>query len=597
MIVFQTKTFQWDLSAYGVNLKEENSLFTDTIHQSYSLPFTAKTDQELKEKLNLVTSDNIINQKTKIEGKLLLHNKYFDAILYLEDYNDVMIECVLKYGSDILPIYETHLKNLGWPVIIAQNLIYHAKTKASLNWPQTGYNFPMVYHPEITKGDNYGRYLGFVNNFSNGNYLSNEVVTETNDDNESEEVYVNRNVMVPFPYLLEILKFGYAKAGKQVVGEIFTNQDLRKAMYIPQNYLERFDSNEYLNFSFGQRTSAVQLEGQMYNTYETIFNPTKPGSYKLDFNINLPPGLADVFELKIYRKDILSQELTLLNSYISNYTRVQLEEKLTINVDAADNYDPIVVQLRLRYTQLNISAYNNFEFSFSGGQLNVFPKVFSLSDFMPDMKFGEYVNLLKNWLNLDIKPKGRLVQIDFVENNILEKPIKDHEHLKTPGAKWRSNNNRFYKLSYKNGETIYYDKTGQVFSDLEQNKEDIISLEMDLQPALVESNRNVITAVAPKDNAKLDFCLYGGLGVKPLCDASLSQALSLQNVKDNFWNKWLYFRINSKTLKENFKCSVFEDISISEYSKKYNEIHIIRKLNKKFISETLMKVDVESEIF
>ncbi|WP_283640076.1 hypothetical protein [Mesonia mobilis] len=598
MIVFQTKLFQLDLSAYGVSLKEENSLFTDNIHQSYSLPFSAKLDDELKEKLDLVTLDNVIDKQVKIEGRLLLQNRHFEAVLYVEEYENTVVEFNLRYGSDILPIYETPLKDLGWPTIITQNLTQLAKTTISQAWPQTGFNFPMVYHPELPDGNDYDRYLGFVNNYEGGNFLTNEVIQEENDDGDLEDVYVNRNVMAPFPYLLEILKFGFSQAGKQAIGEIFTHPDFKKALYIPGNYLERFDASENQQISFNQRTSAQSIGGLLYNIYETSFTPTTVGSYNVNLNVNMPPGIAELFFLQVIRQDALSQDETVIRSYASNDTRVQIEEKITVNVENGDNYDPIIIRMRLRYQQTDISSYNNFEFSFSGGQLNVFPNVFSLADFMPDMKFGEFVNELKNWLNLDIKHQDRLVKIDFVENTLFNKPRKDHEHLQIPNPRWKSNRTRFYKLTYKNDETVYYGIDGQVYSELEQGKSETITIDMDLQPALVESNKNIITAVAPEDAAKIDFCLFDGLsGLRPTCKPEIANLLSLQNVKDNFWSQWLYFRVHSKTLKEVFECSVFEEIFTDEYSKKYNELHIFRKLDKKFISETRMKVDIESETF
>ena len=40
-----------------------------------------------------------------------------------------------------------------------------------------------------------------------------------------------------------------------------------------------------------------------------------------------------------------------------------------------------------------------------------------------------------------------------------------------------------------------------------------------------------------------------------------------------------------------------EQLSLKELSFKYNELHVIKKLSRKYISEELMKVDVESETF
>ncbi|SDS11473.1 hypothetical protein SAMN04487764_1488 [Gillisia sp. Hel1_33_143] len=595
MIIFQTATFQYDLSNTGISLAEQNDIFNDDIDRNYTLPFAIKGDAELLTKLGIPTLENISDLDTKITGRLIVGDNHYPATLFLGQITGKIIECNITFGEENISTYDTDLKDLPWPVNVAADILTFARSKSQSNWPYSAFAFPMIYRPEISKETNYDLFEGFVNNYSNGAYLGNEV-----DTSGPEPVYINRNVLAPCPYLLEILKFGFKTAGKKVIGDIFKDEVLKKAVYIPQNYLEKFRGSEYVNFSFGMPTSTeVVFNRIVYGIYEKKITPLSQGTYEIDYNINLDPVLARYFEFTIFREDSLSQERTILFQALSKDNRVTLDEKFSVNVEELDNFSPIIIQLKILQTNQSITDFNNFEYSFKGGQLNEFPSVFTLSNFMPDQTFGEFVNEMKNWLNLDITPNERYVEINFTQDSILKKPSVDHSHLEDPDKKITHNSNRFYKLSYANKEQVFYNKNGQVYSDIDEEGNETVEIKMDVQPLAVERNKNITTAVYPSKKSKIDFSVYDGFDANnlPTCSASLSKTLSLDNVTKDRWKTWIYFRINSKTFKENFECSVFENISIAALSKKYNELHIIKKLTRKILSEKRMKVDVESETF
>ncbi|MCT8340478.1 hypothetical protein MG296_10470 [Flavobacteriaceae bacterium TK19130] len=593
MIYIQNEKFRIDLSANGVSLTEKNDIFTDSVNKNYSLPFTIEADEEILEKLDLPTLQNIRNINTRISCLLCVPDRQFRAVLYLGDIVKNTIECTLTYGDAELPVYNVALKDLPWPIQLTQNLADLAEQKISQSWPATGYNFPMVYKPSIDGDSGYEYFEGFVNHWKDGAFVENEI-----DDTGDEDVYLNKNVMVPMPYFLEIIKVGYKAAGIKAVGEIFNHPTIQKLLYIPNEYLELFDGNQYQQFSFSYRTSAILSGGNQFNVYENSFTPQEEGTYNITYKINLPPSLASTFILQFFREDALSGDRELIQEFISYNNRVDLDEKLDIIVEAANVSDPIVTVLKLPYGDVNISEYNNFEIQFSGGQLNVFPNVFTLSDFMPDMTFGEFMAAIKNWWNVEINVEENLAIISFLKDSVFQKPVVDHSHLEIPDPKYSNNNNRLYKLEYANGDKVFYNKDGQIFTDLSDKSVEEQKIEMKAWPAIVEGNRGVVTAVAPEDEDSLSFCLYDGpVNGVPICNPSIATDFSLQKVFKNFWENWLNFRVNSYSYKENFECSVFEEISVKARSHKYHESHLLKEVKKKYLSETTMSVDIESETF
>jgi len=595
MIKIQSDRFEIDLSTYGVVLKEKSNIFSDNSFNNYSLPFVLDADPELLEKLGIPTIDNISNPEIKIKCRLVLDDIHFPAFLFLGEITGSKIECTITYGEEQQDLYNTKLKDLPWPDVIALQLHEHAKQTSIKSWPATAYNFPMLYNPTIKEESEYSLFEDFVNNHDGTNYLQNEI-----DTSGADPVYINRNVMAPMPYLLEILRFGYETVGKKTFGKLFEDPVLQKTLFIPENYLEKFKSNEYQKYSFSiPDTTEIVFERLVYGVYEKYFIPTNIGTYELAYDFDLDPVLASYFEFNIFKEDALNQERTLLNRYLSEDNRVRISEKFTVNVESVDQFDPIVVQLKLRHTNNSIAAFNSLEYNFKGAKLNEFPSLFSLANFMPELTFGEYENLLKNWLNLDIDVQNRYVEINFVQESVLKRKRQDHTHLENVDPPKKFNSNRFYKFSYADDSKVLYDINGQLFSDQDEEGRDVVDLKMELQPAVVESNADVITAVAPEKKSKLDFCVYDGLNTngKPTASATLVRQLFLQSVFTNRWQVWINFRLNSKTFKDGFDCSVFENIKINELSIRYNELHVIKTLDKKYISEKVMHVEMESETF
>ncbi|MCC4228364.1 hypothetical protein [Zunongwangia profunda] len=594
MIYLQTENFQIDISRFGVSLSEESDLFTDSVNKNYSLPFVIEGDAELLAKLGLVHLENSSDVEIQIPCRLILPDRHYKANLFIGDIDGKKLECTITYGDEDLAVYDIELKNLPWPNIITDDLPMYAWSCSRKSWPSTAFNFPMVWKPSIAEEDNYEAFEGFINNYRDSSYVTNEI-----DNSGAEPKYLNKNVMVPMPYLLEILRFIFAQEGKKIFGEVIDHPNLKRALYIPETFLEKFRGAEYQQWAFVDPIRQNIENNKAYSTYERILTPEVVGSYEIDYAINLDPIQARYFSFTIFRQDAITGEKTTLKKATSEKNRVKLDQKFTVNIEDKDVFDKIVIELILEDQNQSISDFNNFEYSFKGGRLNQFPNVFSLSNFVPDMTAGEYINLLKNWWNLDIDVQERYVVINFAQDSVLERNVRDHSHLEDPDKKFTHNTNRFYKLSYANGETYFYNKRGRVFSDLVDEGTEEITIELDVQPALVELNQGIMTAVAPEESSDIDFCLYDGQdeNFQPTCSESISRSISLDEIGEKFWEKWLWFRIHSKTFKDSIECSTSEIYDIKELSFKYNEKQVIKKISKKFQSEKVMKVEVESESF
>lgn len=599
MMYLQTSNWKIDLSKYDVQFLEENNLFTDDFTTDFSLPFTISANKELIRKLGLPDFQNITNVNVSLPCRLFRFDRHYPAMLHIGQIKGSKIECDISYGDHEMPVLNINLRDLPWPTIITPDLLLYAKDKITKSWPDTPFNFPMIYRPDIGGSSPYESFDGYVNNYQGFGFLQNYIQPgdpSAPDEEDKKDKYINRNVMAPCPYLLEILRFGFAQAGKRIVGELTQDEVLKQVVYIPENFLERFETSDFQEFSFNSPTEVINTGSNFINVYERTLLPEDVGSYKVKFDLNIPPSFAGFFKLQIIQRSAISQIDTVVSSYQSQNTRVNLKDDLSIDIRSGQELDKIIVKLELSHNNEDITDYNEFEFSNEEGKLNIFPKRFTASAFMPDMTFGEYLNLLKNWLNLDIKIEENYVQIDFVKNNFSQKKQRDHRHLEIPEPQYKINSGRFFKLKYADASKVYYNKNGQVFSDLSDESNDSSVIDIDVQPLIIESTASATTGVYPEEASKIDFAVYTGpIEGKPWLNREETQKLSIQNVFLNYWEDWLHFRVNSKTYKESFTCNRYEVINVKEISYKYNQLLLLKKVDKKYTSNNVMQVDVEGE--
>jgi len=122
MIVFQTETFQHDLSTTGISLAQQNDIFVDNIDRNFTLPFPIIGDAELLTKLGIPTLENISDLNTKISGRLIVGDNHYPAVLLLGEITGNIIECTITFGEENISTYETRLKDLPWPVKVTSEL-------------------------------------------------------------------------------------------------------------------------------------------------------------------------------------------------------------------------------------------------------------------------------------------------------------------------------------------------------------------------------------------------------------------------------------------------------------------------------------------
>ena len=592
MIIFQSNFFTIDLTLFGITFNEENNMFIDNLIKSYSFPFKVPLSDTLVKNLGFPNVEAISGDSASIKGKLVIDNDYYEATLELGEVQGEEIECIVYYGDEELPVYGTNMRSLPWPINIVTTTTALSQKHLDKPWPEVTHNFPAIYRPEIKEDTDYEDFQFFMNNFNGNDFVSN--ITQTV---ESEVVFLNRNVLAPCTYVLEMLTFGFKVAGRTARGTIFQDERIQKLLYVPENFLEKFRGSTFDYWQFTTPSAIEQNAIGDIGLYQRTFSPNNAGTYNIKINLDLDPVRASYFSFRVYRKNGITQAEVNEYTAASLNNRVTINKELSINLEGSPPDEQIIIELRLLYSTSSIVDTNSFEYSFKEGRLNELDSSYSLAEFMPDMIFGEFVDTLKNWFNLDVTIDEEFATIDFVQDALGNLPERNNEHLEIRYPRKKNNSNRIFKLVYGDQDEIMVDRSGQIYSDVDRQETDIITINQNVKMLKVEQNFGVSTAEYSSESG-LSFCFYDGLnasGRNYSPDNILGFTARVEMVYESYWKDWLYRRTQNKTIRETFKAHYLEPLNLRSKIFKYNAILLPVTIRKRRESLEYYEIEMESE--
>jgi len=586
MIYFQTLDgFRYDLTGFGLTFNEESPWFSDETKSSYVLPFHAPWDSELVVKLDLVTEPNVVNYKSKVEGFLIVDNEMFDAYLGVYDVQDKKLELRIFYGKEVLNVFKMKLSDLPFPIVDTEGDLNNFSQQAlSRSWPEVTHNFPMIYRPKISELSDYEDFNGYVN-LRTENLELFRFNSTVNVEGVAKPF--NYNVVCPMPYLLEILKVGFASEGLEIRGEFVEHPLIRKLIYIPQKYFQYYSDPNIRTVYSLSNSSNINGDVQTFTRTHATF---KNGTYSLHARINFPKGVTKNFLFSVTYNGKTYFKATSQNEGVA------IDEKIDINV-SNDVFSPIVVVLEIDKQQRDIDKYNNFVFDFKDGRVNIFPESYSLKEIMPDQIFRTFYDGILQFFNLDVTFYENSVYLNFLDNSILNLVYEDLSAFEDPKPSRNTKRNNLFKLKYLNGKEIWISKDGQVYDDTAYTTSEITSMDFKVLPLVMERLNDVLTGTWPEEEAPIVLGIYQGIvdGKPTISESTGGISLSLNDIFQNFHSNWLSFRANAEVYKDKFRMLASDSIFLKKGAFRYNKKFIISRIKRKRLNENWWQVDMESE--
>jgi len=626
--------FELDLSSLNITDTEQNHWFSDSIFSKYSLPFTINLTDETAALFNFLDEYNVSNFETLFEVIYVHYDIMTKAIFEIENLDDGKLSCTIRYGFDEFPNFHKKLSELPLQVLEVDDIYQHAKTVITKAYPVVNYNFPQIHVDKIDDPEDDETWFAFeniLNNYKDGEFLENEV-------DELEEITYNRNIMQPLPYLLHVLKAGFAEQNYELKGSFSEHPLIKKLLlYSEREYYKNnipdsielglmFSEDDYkvseqeLSFTgmYGnlqyiwkkfERTAVIPLKGKYRISGDVVLTKVSPNS-----SANL------ISQCKVFFNDVL------VYHYVHNPSSFGINgiNRKTINIDVEIEtpVDTVADEVRIEVstTDFNFESDNislQIHEIVSDTSVNpiimhdesgeVIPSVrnenkVDLPRAVPDMTFGELVTMLKNWFNLDFTPKGNEIWIDFLEENINYSDTFDLSAFEVPRPYIGFQKGMSFVLRFQEieSDTYKFPPVYQSYNTITNEgfvKDDKTNeINVNAVPLPLVYRREVLTAHSfLKDESKPFFVLYNGL-VDGLNLTENNTELQMPNIHELFWRKWFNFRINATLFKWTFKANFEDLIGLRKKAFAYRNYHFIKSINKTETSPDEFEIEIETEV-
>lgn len=583
--------------------KENNSLSSDFKVPHSSFPFLIIENDITKTVLG--PSDITSIRKNKIVQVVILENgvRYYGELQQLTILSKFR-KCTLKYGSDIIPIVNKKIAEFMPLVsvipgetnpipfteesneVITGNQYWESYPVPMIGqiYPDVTFNFPTIYWLNkfgigLTLRDAWYRYQNHINNFGTNSSFEQIFLTNTGAVDGSSVTAINRNVPVPFVFLLSPLHYIFSSLDWKISGDFTTHELIQRLLMVPKkdNLTKTLlaPAPEFINLPSNPNWVLIPEGGSFdYDIYRFNFTTSTVvgGRYKLKFHFEIenlplsvnfewqktmllldPPGGSNAF-------NVFSRTLFYNNG--NNYIHegeVEFEAFVgTINWFYYDSFENIPVNYSLELIYLA----DEKEF------YQMHPSI-DLGRYVPEWTVGNYLNYIKNKFNLDITLDDfkKEITLNLNENIVFnESPAVISQSLKMNSYDIAANSSFVLKeendedagLFITQEETIAYDGNTDDFTKVIDSKFKIIP-------------RNGYTSVLSEDiNDKegVGLVIYDE-STAPFTSEATQSGFNLnipgQNgIYETFFKRWIKFLLNASN------CEVtgyFTEIEISKINK------------------------------
>lgn len=595
-----------DLSAVKTSYMEENPRFKDTFFTKFSLPFEFYLDSHLRLQMGHYDNINSIGLAKKYEGYHTFEGHVKKGVLEILEVEGNLVRAQLDSGFEELPNFDKKLSELPLEHKAVDDIYTHAEQIIRKKYPETNYNFPQVIYNEKQKEKGFEIFDGFINRRRKveGNY----VFLNNQEYQNNEALQGNRNIIQPMPYLLHILKVGFADAGFQLKGEILKDSDfLQRVVYSGLDYhiftkkMEQqliIGSAEYYEIS----NVTYEYRNEMY---------TKPfGKFRKEITVTTLGKwllLGDIVPKEPYeywRGRILfnGQELWSIQQVVTSGRRPVYRIALDFSVVNTDVDNKLVFEFQTVIDDANIVTLNLRMKTKHDADGNPIPAILNpnevnLKRAVPDMTFGDLVRTVKNWKNYDMYIVGNDVFMDVLtkKNTHIDFDISAFEvanPIKTFVNK-RSYNIVFPDLK-EAIDTIYIDEKGVKIGG--KPSEDTNEIRIDGYCLPVQNFRGTITAIPQSDNAGLMLIYYDGLVGEQNLAQQVPGLMPPEIISK--WEEWFQMRIDSNEIRWSFFANKnkWRHIDIRSTLYAYGQKLWIKEMTKEVLNAQMYKIDINAEI-
>ena len=606
---FVTENFEIDLTGIRTNFTEENPRFKDSVWTKYTLPVEINYDRNFLSKVAQYSSFNNANLPQKHNGYHIFEGRTMKGSITLSDFRNKTAKIQIDSGFEELPNFETKLSDLQLEEKEVSDIYDHANEICLKKYPETNYNFPKLYTDEFDLQSEGWKYFdSFINNRVRPSGGSVKVFPR-NEIQENTKGWdcINRNIIHPMPYLLHVLKVGFADAGFNLTGDILEDITLKQRLI--------FSGSHYFTTADQQYQKTYVFENEYFDNvgsearWKKDFTISAPGKYRIIGKVFTNFSGGCYLYIKKNGVEIMQYGSGTTKNYM-NYDHV-----IEISIDEAEQ-NPIfsieysgptfnnlfnsegvnigVAEININPMRQNTTSGDAIPFVFNFNKVN-------LKNSVPDMTFGELVNVIKNWRNYDLTFENGTAIMNRIVIDKSKEP-EDFREFEIEDPYRSKNDKKSFNLKFPevdglNVEDIYFDENGYSLNQTKLPKDNTeIPINGFCLP--ITTFRAITTAKAFQENTTLMLVYYDGLNSQGDNHAKNPDGLHgtalAESVKDwflnrltNFTFKWTFTASRSKIRKFNIRSEIYA----------YGKKHWIKSWVKNSISDKSYSIEIETETY
>ncbi len=412
---FVTEKFVLDLSGIKVSYVETNPRFKDSFFTKYSFPFEFHLTRDMKIKMGDYTNINAIGLEKKYHGYHIFEGRKRKGILEIIEGEGDLIRAQIDSGFEYFPNFEKKLSEIQFEKIKVNNIYTHAEEVCKKSYPAVNYNFlRVIYTKHLDEKGTWEYFNQFLNDRDENGFIN-------NGENTTEPV--NRNIIHPMPYLLYVLKKGFADAGFQIEGDILEDTDFKQRVIY--NNKEIFNKNEHEPIEI-VLTQNDEIAGYA-NIYEKSVILPEQGKWLLQVTavciITTEYGFMAI-NIELNGNEVYHRQYD-VSGAIPLDIFIEMDNNVTNGTLKISMLSQITHEYPLFSGNVNLKSYLNIDNNTIFYIKN--SNIIDISRSMPDMTFGDLVRTVKNWKNYDLEIRGKTVYMNRLEISSEMIDISDFE--------------------------------------------------------------------------------------------------------------------------------------------------------------------------
>lgn len=595
-----------DLSDVQTSYMDENPRFKDTFFTKFSLPFEFYIDRDLRLRMGHYDNINALGLAKKYEGYHTFEGRVKKGVLEILEVEGNLVRAQLDSGFEELPSFDKKLSELPLEYKAVDDIYAHAEEIITKKYPETNYNFPQVIYNQRQKEKGFEIFDGFINR--RRKVGENYVFLNNQEHQEDTAQQGNRNIIQPMPYLLHILKVGFADAGFQLKGGILKDNDfLQRVIYSGTDYhiftkkLEQqliVTSAEYYEISNVTYEYRNKTYTKPFGKFRREIPVTTLGNWVLVGNI-VPKAPYEYWKGRILFN---GQELWSVQQVVTAGRRLVYQVALDFSVANTETDNKLVFEFETVIDDTNIVTLNlrmKTKHDANGNPIPMIlnPNEVNLKRAVPDMTFGDLVRTVKNWKNYDMYIAGNDVFMDVLtkKNTSIDFDISAFE-VANPVKTFV--NKRSYNIVFPDLDdaidNIYIDERGVKIGGTPSEETSEIRIDGYCLP--VRNFRGTITALPQISNAGLMLIYYDGLVGEQNLAQEVPGLMPPEVLKH--WQEWYQMRIDSNGIRWSFFANKnkWRHIDIRSTLYAYGHKLWIKEITKEVLNAQMYKIDINTEI-